>query len=173
MRARTFALIALVSVSLLEARAQDFKPFASGEGKYKAQFPGTVKTATTDVQAGKDTLKLTLDSVELKGDITFQVSYIDASEEVGKRPPGPRLEKVRDAVKGEKGKVIEDKEITVPLGDEKFPGRDVLFETPNGYLRNRMVIVGRRLYQVMVSGSKEVVTSPTADKFIDSFELTK
>lgn len=173
MRARTFAVIALLSVSALAARGQEFKPFASSAGKYKALFPGTVKTAVTDVQAGKDTLKLTLDSVELKGDITFTVSYIDASEEVAKRPAGPRLEKVRDAIKGEKGKVHSDKEITVVLGEEKFPGRDVLLETPNGFLRNRMVIVGRRLYQVMVQGSKEVVTSSSADKFLDSFELTK
>jgi hypothetical protein len=173
MRSRTFALLALLLAFPLLARGQDFKPFASGAGKYKVQFPGTVKTATTDVQAGKDTLKLTLDSVELKGGIAFTVSYIDATEEVAKRPPGPRLEKVRDAIKGEKGTVLEDKEITVALGEEKFPGRDVLFETPTGSLRNRMVIVGPRLYQVMVQGSKEAVTSETATKFITSFELTK
>lgn len=173
MRARTFALIALLLALPLAARAQELKPFASSAGRYKAQFPGGVKTATTDVPAGNDTLKLTLDSVELKGDISFTVSYVDASEEVAKRPAGPRLEKVRDAVKGEKGKVLDDKEVTLTLGEEKFPGRDVLLETPNGFLRNRMVIVGRRLYQVMVQGSKEVVTSDTADKFINSFELTK
>lgn len=174
MRARTFALGALVLALPLAASGQDLKPFASGAGRYKAQFPGAVKTTTTDVAAGKDTLKLTLDAVELKGDITFTVSYVDASEEVAKRPPGPRLEKVRDAIKGDKGTVLDDKEITVALGDEKFPGRDVLIETPAGFLRNRIVIVERRLYQVMVQGgSKEVVTSETADKFLNSFELTK
>ncbi|MDY3553645.1 hypothetical protein R5W24_002748 [Gemmata sp. JC717] len=173
MRARTFALMALLLALPLAAHGQDFKPFASSDGRYKIQFPGTPKTATTDVASGKDTLKLTIDSVELKGDISFAVSHIDASEEVSKRPPGPRLEKVRDAVKGENGKVLEDKEVTLSLGDAKFTGRDVVLETPNGFLRNRMVIVERRLYQVMVQGSKEVVTSETADKFINSFELTK
>ena len=172
MRARTFALLALLTTSLA-AHAQEFKPFASADGRYKAMFPGAVKTETTDIEAGKDTLKLTLDSVELKGDITFMVSYIDASDEVAKKPAGPRLEKVRDGNKGEKGKVIEDKEITVSVGDEKFPGRDVVLETPAGFIRNRMVIVDKRLYQVMVQGSKEVVTSPSADKFIASFEITK
>ena len=173
MRARTFALIALLLALPAAASGQEFKPFASGAGRYKVQFPGTVKTVTTDVQAGKDTLKLTLDSVELKGGITFTVSYIDAPEDVAKRPAGPRLEKVRDAIRGEKGTVVEDKEIMLPLGEEKFPGREVLFETPNGFLRNRMVIVGPRLYQIMVQGSKEVVTSETASKFVTSFELTK
>ncbi len=173
MRARTFALIALLTTTSLAAFGQDFQQHASADGKYKVLFPGPVKTETTEILAGKDTLKLTLDTVELKGDITFLVSYIDASDEVAKKPAGPRLEKVRDGNKGEKGKVLDDREITVAVGEEKFPGRDVLLETPAGFIRNRMVIVGKRLYQVMVQGSKEVVTSPSADKFIASFEITK
>ncbi|MFM8274244.1 MAG: hypothetical protein ACKODX_18200 [Gemmata sp.] len=173
MRARTFALIALFSVFALTGAAQDFKQHASADGRYKVLFPGPVKSETTDIQAGKDTLKLTLDTVELKGDITFLVSYIDASDEVAARPPGPRLEKVRDGNKGEGGKILDDKEITLMLGDQKCPGRDVLIETPSGFIRNRMVIAGKRLYQVMVQGTKDVVTSPSADKFIASFELTK
>ncbi len=173
MRARTFALLALLAGTALVARGQDFKPYASADGKYKVLFPGAVKSESTDIEVGKDTLKLTLDTVELKGDITFLVSYIDASDEVAKKPAGPRLEKVRDGNKGEKGKVLDDKEIAFAVGDEKFPGRDVVLETPTGFIRNRMVIVGKRLYQVMVQGSKEVVTSPSADKFIASFEVTK
>lgn len=178
MRARMVALGGLVAAVAALAGAgaaagQEFKQFASGAGRYKVVFPGDVKSQTTDVQAGKDTLKLTIDSVELRGDTVFLVSYIDATEEVGKQPAGPRLDKVRDGNKGAAGKVVEEKEVTVALGEEKFPGRDLLIETPNGFIRNRAVIVGRRLYQVMVQGTKEVVTSPSADKFIASFELTK
>jgi hypothetical protein len=172
MQGRTLALL-LVSAALAHGQDTELKPYASSAGRYKARFPGIVKTQTTEVEAGKDTLTLTLDTVELKGEITFTVSYIDASEEVSKRPPGPRLEKVRDGNKGATGKVIEDKEIELPLGDQKHPGRDVLIETPGGFIRNRMVIVGRRLYQVMVQGPKDVVTSPTADQFLASFELTR
>jgi len=153
------------------AAGQDFKQYASGAGRYKVMFPGDVKTETTDIQAGKDTLKLTLDSVELKGDTVFMVSYVDASDEVAKKPAGPRLDKVRDGNKGPNGKVLEDKDVMV--GMEKYPGRDLLIETPSGYLRNRVVIAGNRLYQVMIQGTKEVVTSPSADKFIASFEITK
>jgi hypothetical protein len=170
MRARVVALIAFV-VAGGAAAGQDFKQYASGTGRYKAMFPGNVKTETTDIQAGKDTLKFTVDSVELKGDTTFMVSYVDASDEVAKKPAGPRLDKVRDGNKGDKGKVLEDKEIT--LGEEKYPGRDLLIETPDACIRNRVVIAGNRLYQVMIHGSKEVVTSASADKFIASFEITK
>jgi hypothetical protein len=171
MRARIAALAALVVAGVGIASGQDFKQYASGAGRYKVMFPGDVKTETTDIQAGKDTLKLTLDSVELKGDTVFMVSFVDATDEVAKKPAGPRLDKVRDGNKGEGGKVLEDKEIT--HGVDKHPGRDLLIETPTGYIRNRVVIAGNRLYQVMVIGSKEVVTSASADKFIDSFEITK
>jgi hypothetical protein len=153
------------------AAGQDFKQYTSPAGRYKVLFPGEVKTETTDIQVGKDTLKLTLDSVELKGDTVFMVSYVDASDEVAKKPAGPRLDRVRDGNKGESGKVLEDKDVTV--GTEKYPGRDLLIETPNGYLRNRVVIAGNRLYQVMIQGSKEVVTSASADKYVASFEITK
>ena len=142
MRARMCAAVGLVLCAGL-ASGQDFKQYASGAGRYKVMFPGDVKTETTDIQAGKDTLKLTIDTVELKGDTTFLVSYVDASDEVAKKPAGPRLDKVRDGNKGANGKVIEDKEITV--GMEKYPGRDLLLETPGGYIRNRAVIAGNRL----------------------------
>lgn len=170
MRARIVALGALLAL-VASAAGQDFKQYASGAGRYKAQFPGDVKSETTDLMAGKDTLKLTLDSVELKGDTTFMVSYVDASDEVAKKPAGPRLDKVRDGNKGASGKVLEDK--SIEFGAEKFPARDLLIESPGGYVRNRAVIAGNRLYQVMVQGSKDVVTSPSADKFINSFEITK
>lgn len=175
MRTRMAAVVAFIAITMAmlssSAIGQEFKQYASGAGRYKIQFPGAVKTETTDIQAGKDTLKLTLDTVELKGDTVFQVSFIDASDEVAKKPAGPRLDKVRDGIKGERGKVLEDKEVTV--GMEKYAGRDLLFELPNGYLRNRVVIAGNRLYQVMIQGSKEIVTSTSADKFLDSFEITK
>lgn len=170
MRTRIVALAALLALAAATS-GQEFKPYASGAGKYKAEFPGAVKTETTDIMAGKDTLKLTLDSVELKGDTVFMVSYVDASDEGAKKPAAARLDRVRDGNKGASGKVLEDKPIEV--GAEKYPGRDILIETPGGCIRNRAVIVGNRLYQVMIQGSKEVVTSASADKFVNSFEVTK
>jgi hypothetical protein len=112
-----------------------------------------------------------IDSVELRGGTAFMVTYVDAPDEVAKSPPGPRINKVRDANKGEGGKVLEEKELT--LGAEKYPARDVLIQTPDGHLRNRIVIAGARLYQVMIRGQKDVVTSASADKFLASFEVTK
>lgn len=175
MRTRTFALVGLILGAGLIAQAKadslDYKPYASADGRYKALFPGPVKTETTDVKATAGTLKLTLDSVEVSEGVIFLVTYIDVPDAVAKSPVGPRLDKVRDGNKGTDGKVHTDKEIAV--GADKHPGRDLLIEKPTFFLRNRVVIAGNRLYQVMVQGSKEFVTSKEVDRYFDAFEVTK
>jgi hypothetical protein len=171
MRARMFAVVGLVTIFGAVSAQVDFKQFASTDGRYKVLFPGAVKSETVEVPSGKTQLKVMIDSVELRGGTAFMVTYVDAPEDVAKTPAGPRIDKVRDANKGEGGKVLEEKELT--LGTEKYPARDVLIQTSDGHLRNRIVIAGARLYQVMIRGQKDVVTSTSADKFLASFEVTK
>jgi hypothetical protein len=173
MRTRTFAVVGLLVVLGLARAAQgpEFKPYASTEGRFKVLMPGAVKTETVDVQAGTDKLILTIDAVELRAVTSFMVTFIDATEEAAKQPAATRIDKVRDGNKGADGKVLEQKDLA--LGVEKHPARDVLIEKPSGHIRNRIVIVGKRLYQVMVLGSKDVVTSDSATRFLDSFEVTK
>lgn len=171
MRTRSFALLVLATCLGSTAAQVDFKQYASSDGRFKVLFPGPVKTDTVQVPSGTAELKVTIDSVELRGGTTFLVTYVDAPEDVAKQPAGPRLDKVRDANKGEKGKVVEEKELAI--GMEKYPGREVLIQTADGYLRNRIVIAGARLYQVMVRGEKDVVTSASADRFLTSFEVTR
>jgi hypothetical protein len=172
MRARTFALVALAAGLAGAAAGQpEFKPYASTDGRYKAVFPGPVKTDTVEAKADAGPVKVTVDSVELLAGTSFSVTYADAPDAVAKQPPGPRFDKVRDANKGPAGKVLREKDLT--LGPEKHPARDVLIESPAGCIRNRIVIAGNRLYQVMVRGPMDVVTSPSADRFLDSFEVTK
>lgn len=171
MRARTLAVVGVLAILGAAAAQVDFKQYASTDGRYKVLFPGPVKTDKVEVMAGKDTVIVTVDSVELRGGTTFIVTHSDAAKDVAQSPAGPRIDKVRDANKGETGKVLEEKEITV--GPEKYPARDLLIQTPAGCVRNRVVVAGARLYQVMVRGEKDVVTSASADKFLASFEVTK
>ncbi len=174
MRTRTLPLAAL-ALALLAVAAQpaalEFLPFASAAGRYKVIFPGPVKTETTEIKTAAGPRTLTFDSVSLGGDVRFMVTYVDPPEDVSKQPPGPRLDKVRDAAKGSDGKLAFDKELVV--GVEKHPGRDVLIEKPLYAVRNRIVIAGPRLYQVLVQGPKEFVTGRDADRFLDAFEVTK
>jgi hypothetical protein len=170
-----FALVALVIALPLVARAADPKVeyllFASSAGRYKVLFPGPVKSDTTEINTAGGALKLTLDSVKLSDKIVFMVTYVDLPDDVAKAAPGPRLDKVRDGNKGTDGKVLTDQDLTV--GADKNPGRDVLIAKPTISLRNRIVIAGNRLYQIMLQGPHEFVTSRDADRFIESFEPTK
>src|SRR5580698_10503334 len=119
MRVGIIALAGLVA-GLGSVIAQvEFKQYASSAGRYKVIFPGPVKSETFDVTMDKVCLKITADSVELRGGTSFLVTFVDAPEDVAKSPPGPRFDKVRDAIKGEKGKVLEDKELMI--GVENHP----------------------------------------------------
>ncbi|MCX8138834.1 MAG: hypothetical protein N3E46_04045 [Gemmataceae bacterium] len=163
-----------LGIPRLAAQIPEFLPFASGTGRYKTIFPGPVKTEEVEIPGnGKtgDKIKVVIDSVELRGGTLFLVSYADAPPEVAQQPTASRMDKVRDAVKGPRGKILEEKELTI--GYEKYPARDLLIETPEGFLRHRIVIAGARLYQISVRGSREVVTSPSADHFIQAFEVTR
>jgi hypothetical protein len=168
-------LIAALAVALVGLAAQpaglEFQPYASAAGRYKGIFPGPVKTETTEIKTPAGVRVLTFDSVTLTDDTRFMVTYVDPPEDVAKAPAGPRLDKVRDAAKGTDGKVILDKEVAV--GAEKHPGRDLLIEKPLYAVRNRVVIAGPRLYQVLVQGPKEFVSSREAERFLDAFEVTK
>lgn len=174
MRSRSFALAGLVALVGWCSRAADpvdYKLFASGEGRYKVLFPGGVKTETKNVKTPAGERKLTFDSVQLSEAVFFMVTYIDVPDDVAKQPPGPRLDKVRDGNKGAEGKLLAD--AVVAVGADKLPGRDLLIEKPTAVVRTRVVIAGSRLYQVMIQGPKEFVTAKDADRFFDSFEVTK
>jgi hypothetical protein len=171
MRAWTFASVCLLVATGLATAQVEFRIYASSDGRYKVLFPGAVKSESIQVKMDKTDVKVTVDSVELRAGTAFLVTYVDATEEVAKAPPGPRFDKIRDANKGESGKILEDKEVT--FGDDKLPARDVLIEHPMVCIRNRIIFAGPRIYQVMIQGTKEVVTSPSADRFLASFEVTK
>lgn len=171
MRSRMFAVMFVVLACGAAIAQVEFKLYASGVGRYKVLFPGPVRSESYTVKQEMIDLKVTVDSVELRVGTSFLVSYVDATAEVSRSPSGPRFDKIRDANKGADGKVLQEKDIV--FGAEKYPGRDVLIEKPGGCIRNRMVIVGTRLYQVMMQGSKDAVTSPSADRFFESFEVTK
>lgn len=171
MRTRTFALVALAAGLGTVALAADkpkYQAFASSAGRYKVLMPGAVKTEVKDLQPDR---KLTIDSAEFGEDVLYCVTFIDLPESVAKDDPVKRLDKVRDAVKGSNGKVLSEK--AVEQGTEKYPAREVVIEKPDGVVRNRIVLAGSRMYQVMVEGPREFVTSADADRFFDSFQVTR
>jgi len=144
--------------------------YAPEGGKFTITFPGTAKPKESkqDVDTAVGKLQMSIASVEVKKDLALIVIYSDYPEANAK--PQEILARARDGAKGATGKLLEDKEIA--LG--KVPGRDFLLAKEESFYRARMYLDGKRLYQVIVSGvKKDDVTSPGADKFLDSLELGK
>lgn len=170
MRTRMFALIALAAGlgAVAAADKPAYQQFASAAGRYKVLMPGAVTTETKDVKAD---LKLTIDSAEFGADVLFCVTFLDVPEDVAKADPVKRLDKVRDGNKGTTGKLLSEKALEV--GPDKHPAREVVIEKPDGVVRNRIVLAGTRMYQVMIEGPQAFVTSADADRFFDSFQVTR
>jgi hypothetical protein len=163
-----FALLGLFAC-LLAATARagdpaDLKEFTSKEGGFTIMMPGTPK----EMKVSGQTMFL-ID----QGTKGYLVSYLDnaalgnAAADVVKKS----LENGRDAaVASFKGKLLSTKE--VKLGD--YPGLEFQIEAPKlGIYRSRIYQVKDRLYQVVVMGPTDAATSKLADRFLDSFKLTK
>jgi hypothetical protein len=75
------------------------------------------------------------------------------------------------AAQGVNGKLVSSKE--TKLGD--YPGREFEVELLGGkaILRGRVFLVDQRLYQVMAIAPADVADSPSIERFLDSFRLTK
>jgi hypothetical protein len=103
--------------------------------------------------------------------IAYIVSYSDYPEEmVKKSDPQKMLDGARDgAAKNVNGKIESEKKIKI----DGHPGRDFVIATERFQIRDRIYMVGSRLYQVMLVGSKDVISGKDAEKFIESFKLTE
>jgi hypothetical protein len=73
-------------------------------------------------------------------------------------------------VKGSKGKLIEEKEITT----DGFLGLDFIVEGNNATLRSRSYVSGKRIVTIMVLGKdSDAVRSESAKRFLESFKESK
>ena len=102
----------------------------------------------------------------------YGANYCDFPAEIKKAPLRKVFDSSRDgAVANLEGKLVSESDIK--LGD--YPGREIRIGVEDGkqVFRARVYLVDRRLYQVVVFGSKEAATSKQADKFFDSFKLAE
>jgi len=151
---------------------KDWKPFLSKDGGYEVLVPGIPLESIQIAKTGLGTLEVKMLLVELKKEnAAFVVSFADFPEGAFKgADDDKRLNFAKTgAVTSAKGKLKSEKKIT--LG--KHPGRELLIENDKGALRTRLYAVDMRLYQTIVSGSKTFVFGKEAERFLDSFKLSK
>lgn len=174
---RRLLILAAMIVLSSSLAAQDIKPYESKAGKYKVVFPETGPTVSS-TKVGEDELNVA--KLAYKGG-GFMVTYTDLNEDKVKMA---RPKDILDV--GEKGlieafnkpKITSTKDIEI--GKQKYPARQIT--TGESYfgeegvsikLRLTLVLADNRLYQVFVFGPKDLPASKEADKFFESFEITK
>jgi hypothetical protein len=164
-----FLVLAITATSITAADPPAWKEFVSKEGKFKVLMPGTPKESEAETESDFGKGVLHMNSLAASG-MMFAANYSDFPTEVKKVPLKQIYDSSRDgAVANMEGKLAKEKDIK--LGDH--PGREVLIDVAGGkrLFRARVYLVGQRLYQVVVFGTKEAATSKDADKFLDSFKL--
>jgi hypothetical protein len=162
--------VALGVVSAFASDPQDWKEFAPAEGRFKALMPGTPKPYKLDTESDFGKGVLHMNTVQA-GKTMYGANYCDFPAEVKKAPLKQVYDSSRDgAVANLDGKLASENDIK--LGD--YSGREIQIDVAGGkqLFRARVFLVDQRLYQVVVFGSKEAVTSKDAEKFLDSFKLT-
>jgi hypothetical protein len=164
--AASLALAFLVAGTLRAAEA--WQEFRSPEGKFIALFPGKPKiTHEAPDKQGATSHDFLVD----EGATAYLVGYTDFPPGVfGNKTMEQVLDQQRDnLVEGTALMIRVDK----PIKNAGQPGREVVIEDPTGFTQRLSIfLVGSRLYEVISGGPKGHDTSPAANRFHGSFQLT-
>jgi hypothetical protein len=172
MRPRLAFFLAIMFSSSISA--QEVKTYESKAGKYKVVFPEMPMTSSKKTDDGE----LNVASVAFKGG-GFLVMYTDLNADKLKetKPKDILAGGEKGLVENFKPKITSTKEIE--FGKQKFPARQIAGEAylaEEGIsinLRLTLILADNRLYQVFVFGPKDLPKGKEADKFFESFEITK
>lgn len=157
------------------------EPFASADGRFAVKVGGKESLDTKQLSYGPNP-EQTVARTITKWDApppggTYSITYADYPEHFKGVDAKFLLDGARDGVRGPEGlggTVQADKacEVAGP-DDKKVAGREVVVKARKNWVRVRLVLVELRLYEVMVTGTEEVVNGDAAKQFLDSFQLTK
>jgi hypothetical protein len=169
-------LAVLLFLSFLQAgqaAGNGWQSFGPKDGGFTVLVPAQPTEHKKQVKSSNGTVDVLLFEVPVSpgdgrlivGVSEFPESMIVAGTE------DKRLDNARDgAVASAKGKLKREKSLV--LGT--YPGRELYIEVEGkATVLMRLYAVKNRLYQLVVVGSADLVTSQTAEKFLVSFKLAK
>ena len=186
----TLSAVLLGTAFLPTAAARDPADYSSEVGHFRVSLPGssgifdrkhslTMKSETKNIPFGPgadQVVVMTTEKVEGPHGAIFSVSWVDYPADFTIEPKKV-LEGAREGMKGIDGKLIQSKEVTITVGEDKFPGSEVQIEAGKNAIRSHIVLIDNRLYLVMVTGTKDVVCGQssikTTDSFLSSFRIEK
>jgi len=171
-----FALSVLLLLGTTAQADPKIVDFTSKDGRYSVKIPGKTRQDTKKLAIGATGLAIPVvtDRVDGPNSTILAVTYADYPDTFRDVDPKTILNGVRDGLKGTDGKVALDEKVTLGKDEDKVEGREFRIEAgTKTAVRVRVFLVDTRLYQVMVTGTKETVNSKAATEFLDSFKLLK
>ena len=170
---RTVLLLVFTAGVAVAARDIVLSSHESASGRFVADFPGKVKSSSRTVPSPAGGLTVTSEIATAKGqsDVVFAVAYTDYPATFANLDASKLLTAVRDGMKTRDGTIANEKDLVVD-GDRPA-GIEVQFDYGKTHARAHLHLIGTRLYQVTVTGTKDDVESKPASLFLASFKLRK
>ncbi|MBN1811315.1 MAG: hypothetical protein JXA14_05735 [Anaerolineae bacterium] len=170
---------AILGIALFLQREQltgeaSWKEFTSEEGRFSILLPRTPRqtTETVDTPVGEiDERSFTV----IHGSITYIVSYSDYPQNVlSAGDPQAILDSFSDsAVTSIEGKLLSERSISL----DGYLGRELKIkiadDSDTAIAQIRIYLVGNRLYYIYTLAPEERASSPSVDKFLNSFKLVR
>lgn len=170
------AVAVLVAVAPAYAqRSVRLNQHESEAGKFRVKLPEKPESDTKELALGTggQTVPVTTERADGPNGTVFAVTFADYPESYRKVPAKTVLDGVRDGLKGTDGKIEKDDEVFLGDGPDKLAGREFRVVAGRRVVHARVFLNGTRLYQVMVTGTKERFPTDTVKEFHNSFELMK
>ena len=153
---RTSFLVALLVLAC--SPDLDWRELKSADGGFEAVLPAKLRYEVRTLGAPAVTMHLW--SARAANSV-FGVGYADYPA-----VDAALLDGTRDAlVKNIGGRVLEEK----PLLHKGLPGREFVAESGATRLRARLLVSGKRLYQLAVLGERDAVAAADVELFLSSF----
>lgn len=137
--------------------------FSTHDGKGAVLFPDKPKESKRTLRIGGSSVTLRLATyATVNGDI-FLFGYVDlpaSSPDANAILQGVHEGLIRDNPMIQQSKLA--------FGEEKLPGLEVTWSKDDKHMVCRYILQKKRLYQIMVFGSRQFITSDTARAFLDS-----
>ncbi len=152
----------------LTAPSPTFQKLTSELGRFTVEMPQGAELHTRKMSSGQVYYQATS---RLDEGPAFAVYALDLPElEKNLKFPQGGMQAFRQGA-WQDAKIVKDQEIVLP--ESKTPGREFVVESDSNYTRERMYLHQYRLYRLLVTGSKEAINSPTANRFLDSLSIRK
>ncbi len=149
-----------------------WKPFSSQEGGFTVLMPGTPSEIKLPVDSQEGATTLIGFRVIRKNEANYMVGYADVPAGVKLNTPAERNKFLTEVATGFstslKGRILSQRTVNL----RSYPGREIRVQFSQGVKgRQRLYLVNRRLYQLVVMTGKESSLSKSIQGFMDSFKL--